>query len=179
LGIPLGSFRLYPTLDIRAGYDTNVFAQPAGQQTGSPCEAISPSLQVRSDCNNHMLNFGAFGAFGFYNNATAQNYQNFGFNTDGRVDIQRDWNLSASAAFTGTTELLGTPDVAQSVSLSVVYAVPLSLSMFQRFNRLFYQATGTATGLRYSDSSQLNTSALPGWWQPRSQRIWRDLAGRL
>ena len=35
MGIPLGSFRLYPTLDIRAGYDTNVFAQPAGQQTGS------------------------------------------------------------------------------------------------------------------------------------------------
>jgi hypothetical protein len=26
LGIPLGSFRLYPTLDVRAGYDTNVFA---------------------------------------------------------------------------------------------------------------------------------------------------------
>jgi hypothetical protein len=56
LGIPLGSFRLYPTLDIRAGYDTNVFAQPAGQQTGSAYEAISPSLQVRSDWNNHMLN---------------------------------------------------------------------------------------------------------------------------
>jgi hypothetical protein len=169
LGIPLGSFRLYPTLDIRAGYDTNVFAQPAGQQTGSAYEAISPSLQVRSDWNNHMLNFGAFGAFGFYNNATAQNYQNFGFNTDGRVDIQRDWNLSASAAFTGTTELLGTPDVAQSVSPSVVYAVPLSLSMFQRFNRLFYQATGTATGLRYSDSSQLNTSALPGSSRDRNE----------
>src|SRR5216683_437445 len=169
LGIPLGSFRLYPTLDIRAGYDTNVFAQPAGQQTGSPYELISPSLQVRSDWNNHMLNFGAFGAFGFYNNATAQNYQNFGFNTDGRVDIRRDWNLSASAAFTGTTELLGTPDVAQSVSPSVVYAVPLSLSMFQRFNRLFYQATATATGLRYSDSSQLNTSALPGGSRDRNE----------
>ena len=35
LGIPLGSFRLYPTLDVRAGYDTNVFASSAGQQTGS------------------------------------------------------------------------------------------------------------------------------------------------
>src|SRR5882762_4128962 len=30
LGMPLGSFRLYPVLDLRAGYDTNVFAQPAG-----------------------------------------------------------------------------------------------------------------------------------------------------
>ena len=162
LGIPLGSFRLYPTLDVRAGYDTNPFASSGGQQSGSAYEAIRPSLDVRSDWNNHMLNFGAYGGFGFYNSAASQNYQNFGFNTDGRVDIQRDWNLSASAAFTGATELLGTPDVAQSVSPSVVYAVPLSLSMFQRFNRVFYQATGTATALRYSDFSQLNTNALPG-----------------
>jgi hypothetical protein len=169
LGIPLGSFRLYPTLDIRAGYDTNVFAQPAGQGTGSPYEAIRPSLEVRSDWNNHMLNFGAYGAFGFYNNATSQNYQNFGFNTDSRFDIQRDWYLSASAAFTGTTELLGTPDVAQSLSPSVVYAVPLSLSMYQRFNRLFYQATVNATGLRYSDFSQLNTSALPAGSRDRNE----------
>ena len=113
LGIPLGSFRLYPTLDVRAGYDTNVFATPA-TATGSAYEAIRPSLDVRSDWNNHMLNFGAYGAFGFYNSATSQNYQNFGFNTDGRFDIYRDWYVTASAAFTGTTEALGTPDVAQA-----------------------------------------------------------------
>jgi hypothetical protein len=169
LGIPLGSFRLYPTLDIRAGYDTNVFAQPAGNATGSAYEAIRPSLDVRSDWNNHMLNFGAYGAFGFYNSATSQNYQNFGFNTDGRLDIQRDWNLSASAAFTGTTEAFGSPDVTQSQAPSVVYAVPLSLSMFQRFNRLYYQATLGATALRYSDYSQLNTNALPAGSRDRNE----------
>jgi hypothetical protein len=85
-----------------------------------------------------MLNFGAYGAFGFYNSATSQNYQNFGFNTDGRLDIYRDWYLTASAAFTGTTEALGTPDVAQAQAPSVVYAVPLTLGMYQRFSRLFY-----------------------------------------
>src|SRR5207344_985568 len=31
LGIPLGSFRLFPTLDVRAGYDTNVFATQTPQ----------------------------------------------------------------------------------------------------------------------------------------------------
>src|ERR1700704_136768 len=72
LGIPLGSFRLFPTLDVRAGYDTNVFASSAGQQTGSAYEAIRPSLDVRSDWNNHMLNFGGYGAFGFFNSAATQ-----------------------------------------------------------------------------------------------------------
>jgi hypothetical protein len=168
LGIPLVSFRLYPTLDVRAGYNTNVFASPAGQQSGSAYEAIRPSLDVRSDWNNHMLNFGAYGAFGFYNSATSQNYQDFGFNTDGRFDIYRDWNVTASAAFTGTTEALGTPDVSQAQAPSVVYAVPLSLGMYQRFNRLFYQANASATGLRYSDYSQLNTNALPAGSRDRN-----------
>jgi hypothetical protein len=169
LGIPLGSFRLYPTLDVRAGYDTNVFASSAGQQTGSAYEAIRPSLDVRSDWNNHMLNFGGFGAFGFYNNATAQNYQNFGFNTDGRLDIYRDWYLTGNAAFTGTTELLGTPDVAQSVSPSVVYALPINVGMFQRFSRLFYQINAGYTALRYSDFSQLNTNALSSGSRDRNE----------
>jgi hypothetical protein len=169
LGITLGSFRLYPTLDLRAGYDTNVFAQPAGQQTGSAYEAIRPQLDLRSDWNNHMLNFGAYGVFGFYNSASSQNYQNFGFTTDGRLDIQRDWYVSASGAFTRTTEALGTPDVALAQSPTVVWSVPLSLSMFQRFNRLFYQATVGAAGYRYQNYSALNPSTLPGANRDRNE----------
>src|ERR1700760_3545248 len=120
LGIPLGSFRLFPTLDLRVGYDSNVFATQT-QQVGSAYEAIRPSVDVRSDWNNHSLNFGAYGAFGFYNNATSQNYQNFGVSTDGRLDIYRDWYLTMSAAFTGTTEAAGSPDVSQVQAPTVVY----------------------------------------------------------
>jgi len=161
LGITVGSFRLYPTLDLRAGYDTNVFAQPAGTQTSSAYEAIRPSLSLQSDWSNHALNLGAYGVFGFYNNASSQNYQNFGFSADGRLDIQRDWYVSASGAFTRTTEALGTPDVALAQAPTVVWAVPLSVSMYQRFNRLFYQATVGVTGFRYQDNSQPNASTLP------------------
>ena len=168
LGIPLGSFRLFPTLDVRVGYDSNAFATQT-QQTGTAYEAIRPSLEVKSDWNNHMLNFGAYGAFGFYNSATSLNYQNFGFSTDGRLDIYKDWYLTASAAFTGTTEAFGTPDVAQAQAPSVVVEpLPLTLRTYQRFNRLFYQANASVTGLRYSDYSQLNTNALPAGSRDRN-----------
>ncbi len=169
LGITVGSFRLFPTLDLRAGYDTNVFAQPAGQQTGSAYEAIRPSVDLRSDWNNHMLNLGAYGVFGFYNSASSQNYQNFGFTTDGRLDIQRDWYVTASGAFTRTTEALGTPDVALAQNPTVVWAVPLSVSMYQRFNRLFYQATVGATGYRYQNFSQLTGGTLPDASRDRNE----------
>src|SRR5687767_1248986 len=99
--MPVGSFRLYPILDVKAGYDSNVFAQPGAQ--GSAYEAIRPSLSLQSDWSNHMLNFDAYGVLGFYNSATSQNYQNFGFSTDGRLDIQQDWYLTGSAAFIRNT----------------------------------------------------------------------------
>lgn len=169
LGITLGSFVLYPTLDLRAGYDSNVFAQPAGQQTGSAYEAIRPSLDLRSDWNNHMLNLSAYGQFGFYNSATSQNYQNFGITTDGRFDIQRDWYLTGGVAFTRTTEALGTPDVALAASPTVVWALPINLAMYQRFNRLFYQASVGITGYRYQQFSAQNFATLPASNRDRNE----------
>ena len=177
LGIPLGSFRLFPTLDVRVGYDSNAFASQT-QQTGSAYEAILPSLEVKSDWNNHMLNFGAYGAFGFYNSATSLNYQNFGFNTDGRLDIYRDWYLTASAAFTGTTEAFGSPDVAQAQAPSVVYAVPLSLGMYQLLQPAVLpgqrQRHGPALfGLQPAQHERASRR------QPGPQSVQRVIAGRL
>jgi hypothetical protein len=169
LGMPLGSFRLYPVLDLRAGYDTNVFAQPAGQQVSSAYEAIRPSFDLKSDWSNHMLNFNAYGAFGFYNNATTQNYQNFGVLTDGRFDIQRDWYLTASAGFARTTEALGTPDVAFAQAPTVVNSLPVTLAMFQRFNRLFYQASASLTRYSYQDNSTISTQTLPSGSRDRTE----------
>jgi len=169
LGITLGSFRFYPTLDVRAGYDTNVYAQPAGQQVSSAYEIVRPSFDLRSDWSNHMLNFNAYGAFGFYNNATAQNYQNFGVETDGRFDIQRDWYLTGNAAFARTTEVFGTPDVAFAQSPTVVNTIPLNLALYQRFNRVFYQASAGLTRYSYQDNSQLSSGTLPAANRDRTE----------
>ena len=76
--------------------------QSAGQQTAC---LRSDHLRCKSGRREQpYAQFRRLGAFGFWQ-CTAQNYQNFGFNTDGRVDIQRT-EFSVSAAFTGTTELL-------------------------------------------------------------------------
>lgn len=162
LGIPVGSFRLYPTMDIKAGYDSNVFAQPGGQ--GSAYEAFRPSLSLQSDWSNHMLNFDAYGVLGFYNSATSQNYQNFGVSTDGRLDIQQDWYLTGNAAFIRNTEALGAPGTATVNTLqspTVVYTLPVGLSMYQRFNRLFYQASVGVTPYRYENFGQTGGNVLP------------------
>ena len=161
LGISVGSFRLYPVLDLRLGYDSNVYAQPAGQQVSSLYAAVRPSLSLASDWSNHMLNFNANGIFGWYTNASSQNYQNFNVSTDGRFDIQRDWYLSANAAFIRSTEALGSPDVAFATSPTVQNSIPLNIALYQRFNRLFYQASAGLTRYSYQDFGTLSGSSLP------------------
>lgn len=163
LGVTVGSFRLYPTLELKAGYDSNVFALPPGQERGSPYEVARPSLSLQSDWSNHMLNFGAYGVLGFYNSATSQNYQNFGFSVDGRLDIQRDWMLTGNAAFLRNTEALGSPDTGANAlqSPTAIYSLPVGLSMYQRFNRLFYQASVGVSPFRYQNFGQTNATILP------------------
>jgi hypothetical protein len=169
LGIALGSFRLYPVLDLRAGYDTNVFAQPAGQQTGSAYGAVRPSLDIRSDWSNHMLNLSASGVFGWYTNANSQNYQNVNVGVDGRFDIQRDWYLTANLGYARTTEALGSPDDAVATSPTVQTAIPANLALYQRFNRLFYQASAGLTRFSYQDFSIPSTTVLPAANRDRSE----------
>ena len=116
-----------------------------------------------------MLNLNGYGAFGFYNNAPTQNYQNFGVSSDGRFDIQRDWYVTAGAGFARTTEALGTPDVAFQTTPTVVNTIPVTLAMYQRFNRLFYQASATLTRFSYQDFSAPNPSTLPGNSRDRTE----------
>lgn len=170
LGISLGSFLLYPVLDLRAGYDTNVFAQPSGQQTGSAYLAVRPSLELRSDWLNHMLNAHANGVFGWYTSASTQNYQNFDIGTDGRLDIQRDLYMTGSAAYQRATEALGSPDVAVATSPTVQNSIPVNLSLYQRFNRLYYQVSGGFGRFWYQDfSQQLSNTALPSSSRNRTE----------
>jgi hypothetical protein len=169
LGVTVGSFRLYPTLDTRGGYDSNVFARPSGQHTESGYFDIRPSLELRSDWNNHMLNVAANGGFGIYTNAPTQNYQNASVAADGRIDIQRDWYLTGKLGYQRVTEALGSPNVAFSSTPTVVNSVPAEVGMYQRFNRFFYQLTAGASILRHQDNSALSATGLPGSSRDRNE----------
>jgi hypothetical protein len=116
-----------------------------------------------------MLNFSANGAFGFYTNAPTQNYQNVSVRTDGRVDIQEDWNLTGGVSYNRATEALGTPDVAFAQTPTVVNFVPVYAALYQRFNRLFYRLSADATKFWYADGGPLPTTVLTAPSRDRSE----------
>jgi hypothetical protein len=138
IGVPLGSFRLFPSLELDAGYNDNVFAtSSAFGQTGSFIQVVKPSLELRSDWNNHMLNLYARGAFGFYDAAPSVNYQDFAFGADGRLDIQRNWNTYGGLSYNRRHEDPGSPNTVLGFNAITKYdQISGNLGYFQKFNRL-------------------------------------------
>jgi len=168
IGIAVGAFTLYPTLEVQGGYDSNVYAT-SSPTVGSPFTFIEPFVELRSEWLNHSFRAIAGGGFGFYPNATSQNYWNGYVIADGRVDIQRDFFLTALLGVRRQTEALGTPNTAIASSPTVVDSIPVELGLFQRFNRFFYDLKASATRYRYSDNSIVYDGSLPAASRNRTE----------
>lgn len=168
LGITVGAFTLFPALELNTGYDSNVFATPV-PTTGSAFEVVRPSLELRSNWLNHSVRFLASGGFAFYPSAPTQNYQNYNVQFDGRLDIRYDFYLTAMVAARRNTEALGTPNVSFAQAPTVVDSAPVEVSLYQKFNRLFYQLTGAATRYWYYDYSTITALGLPAESRDRTE----------
>ena len=160
VGIAVGAFTLYPMLEVQAGYDSNVYATSA-PTVGSPYTLIKPVVEMKSDWLNHSLRVMAGGGFGFYSNASTQNYWNGYVQADGRLDIKEDFYATGLVGVRRQTEALGTPNAALASAPTVVDSIPIELGLYQRFNRFFYAARVSATRLRYNDNGIVPLGALP------------------
>jgi hypothetical protein len=168
LGISVGAFTLFPQVDLSLGYDDNVFAT-ATATTASAVAVVRPALELRSEWLNHSLRLLASGGFGYYANAPTQNFQNYLIQADGRIDIRNDVYATGLIAFRRTTEALGTPNVSFAQAPTVVDSVPIELGLYQRFNRLYYQLSVSATKYWYYDYSTITSLGLPAASRDRTE----------
>ncbi len=154
-GLPVGSFRLFPTLDLVEMYNDNIYA--TGAKTGSFVSVIRPQLDLRSDWNNHMLNMLAYGAFGFYSANAGENYQDFGVGFNGRVDIQRNWNLFGGASIAGKHEERGSANAAFGGDATRYLQTSANLGYYQKINRFSARLEGAYQNYSFLNNKSLGT----------------------
>lgn len=150
-GVPVGSFRLLPTLELDESFNDNIYANSAATgRTGSWVQIVKPSLELRSDWTNHMLNFFARGGFGFYSADSSQNFQDFAVGTDGRLDIQRNWNIYGGATYARSHEELGTPNTTAGTFQPNVYnQLTANLGYYQKFGLFSARLDGRMDNFAY------------------------------
>ncbi len=154
-GIRLGGFLLFPTLELVEMYNDNIFAT-TNNRIGKFITVVSPRVDLRSNWNNHMLNLFAAGAFGFYHGASAENFQDFSFGANGRLDIQRNWNVYGGASFSRRHEDRGTPGDFAGPEPNRFFETSVNVGYYQKFNRFFVRLDGRWQNLAYTNNKTLN-----------------------
>jgi len=152
VGVPVGSFRLFPELELDEVYNDNIYAVTSSVgKTGSFVQLIKPKLDLRSDWSQHMLNFFANGNFGFYSADNINNFQDFAVGTDGRLDIQRDWNVYGGGSFNRRHEDRGSPNTVATTGVppNMYNQIVANAGYFQAFNRFSVRLDGRMDNYNY------------------------------
>ncbi len=156
LGIRAGSFFFFPRATIAEEYNDNIFATEH-DRTDDFITILSPGFSVESDWNNHALNFAAEGDFGLYAQNPDENYQDFAFATDGRLDITRDAQLSGGGGVSRRHEDRGNPDSDfDAKDPTVYYQYDSFATYFQQFGRFSATVDGEFFRRDYDDNENVS-----------------------
>ncbi len=150
LGVGVGGFLLFPTLSIRQEFNSNVFATQSGT-ISDLITVFEPSLALRSNWNNHALEFFASAAIGRYWNETSENYEDFAFGTSGRLDVSRQMQIFAGASFRELHEDRGSPDDVGGREPAEYSMTTASLGVQHSFNRLSFRLDGVFDRFDFRD----------------------------
>ncbi|MBL0901353.1 MAG: outer membrane beta-barrel protein, partial [Reyranella sp.] len=152
-GIRVGSFKLFSELELDEAFNDNVYAVSSGRQ-GAFIQQIKPSAELRSNWSNHMLNFYAKAGFGLYSlDPGLNNFQDVSVGADGRVDIQRNWNVYGGGSWNRRHEERGTPNtVTGPVPITVYNQTIGNVGYFQKFNRFNVRLDGRLDNYQYFDN---------------------------
>lgn len=133
LGIRTGGFLFYPQIGIAGRYDDNIFATDTLEDDDF-ITVVSPSLELRSNWNNHELNLFATGEIGRYSDFDTEDYEDFTVGFDGRVDVSRDSNISLGVSFAQFHEDRGdtAPQGTEPTEFDVLSA---DASLYRKFGR--------------------------------------------
>lgn len=85
-GMRLGSFFVFPRLELDETYNDNIFATPS-QKSSDFITTVAPNFDLLSNWNQDALNLHAGGAFGTYASHSSENYKDGYVSADGRFDI--------------------------------------------------------------------------------------------
>lgn len=183
-GVPLDSFRLYPSLDVTGTYDDNIFR--LANASDDFYFTTSPTLRLASVWGRHF--FEVYGGLNEYDylNYTGENLVDWKVGTAGRIDISRAASIKLDAFHGYMHELWSSPNnlagfqaapnrFYQSGADVAINYTPnrFGVLLFGQFDRYNYQTTPAVGGgvlfnddrdqYQYKGSLKLSYDFSPGY----------------
>jgi hypothetical protein len=164
-GIPLGAFRLFPSLDLSGSYDDNVFRLPTAES--DYFFTVSPTLRLKSQWGEHFFEIYTGLNNYEYTKYTGENLTDWIVGTDGRLDISRAAELSANVFYGEFHELWSSPNsiAGYQASPNRYYQTHADVQAAYQPNRL-----GVGLGGSYDRYVWTATPEIGGGWLYNSDR---------
>lgn len=147
VGIKIGSFVLFPELDLGSSYYSNVFHAPSAVSDFT-FDAI-PSARLVSNWSRHALEFSATGVLSFYNQYTTEDDRDYELEARGRLDITSRANIQALISRQQSFEDRSALDASSVGTRAKIIEDRAEAAYNQRFNRLSLQFRGSVNDYTY------------------------------
>ena len=172
-GIPLGGFRLFPSLHVAGSYDDNVYRLP--DAVSDWFVTLSPSLALRSEWGRHFVELYANAQWYDYSAQKGESLTDWQTGGKGRLDISHAATLLAEASYGEYHELWSAPD-AESFQ-----AAPNRYYQTHVTTQFTYQPSqlGVSAGGSFDRYDWTETPVIGGGFLPNSDRNEDKLEGYL
>lgn len=147
-GIPLGSFVVFPELEVAGVANRNVLKSPKSPKSDVAVDT-RPSVRVVSNWTRHALEFRASGDFNGHAEFPSENDRAYHLEMRGRYDFSRFTNVQAEVSRDVTQESRQVLEASRTGPRSDVTVDRVAATANQRFNRLTLQLRGSVSEVGY------------------------------
>ena len=174
LGIRAGTMMVYPKLQGDLGYDSNVRADENGENSDTYAR-FTPSVDVESDWSRHSLRGSAEAGFTRYTDLTDENSETYRVGASGRVDVQRETQLTGGADYARQFEPRTASNTPQAIADPIEYDSRSGyVGVAHIFNRLRVTGRLDAVELDYDDGRSIGGAVVDQ--DDRDQTTYETLA---
>ncbi len=155
LGIRAGQFLIFPSIGVLGEYDDNVRATNDDEDTDYSVSFL-PRITARSQWSRHELNATTFGDFAFFADDSDNNYQDFGFEIDGTLDINSRNIAFGDVGIARDHDQRDDPSEADSDDVTQFWDSSAALGYRHTFNRFFVQPRLALRRLGYEEAGDVS-----------------------
>jgi hypothetical protein len=153
VGVRVGSFDLYPAVELIGGYDSNPGEAPNGK--GAALYTVAPELRAQSDWSRHELKADLRGSYTGYSpdQEPSLSRPNFNGRIDGRIDVTRTTHVDLDTRLLVGTDNPGSPNLQAGLAKLPVFATfGGGGGVTHQFNRFELGVKGDVQRTVYQDS---------------------------
>lgn len=151
LGIRFASYTLASSLSVRSTYNDNIFADESITAEDF-IYSIAPAMTLESDWNNHFLSLEAEADIGRYEDNDAEDYDDYSFRADGRLDITRRSYVAGHVLHSQNHEDRTSAEDVAEASLTEYSVDSAAVTYFRQPNRFFLRLNLTMRETDYDDA---------------------------